>query len=351
MSSEILQPDSRTRASILPKGTPRIQPTDREIRQTAIPEAAWVDRFRGRVPLEDLRARIARENKLREVMLPLLTHEDGLADRRLPVRCLDAAFRLLGLRTRAMRNFEKIAVREMDWELPGLGKGFDGFRILHLSDFHLEFCPGLLDRIRRVIGELDYDLACLTGDYFDLLFEEEFMDRSALRELVSSFKAPVKAVLGNHDPLAVGAALEEAGARVFVNESEILERAGDRLFLAGLDDPRIYRAANFEEVMGDRPEGAASLVLVHSPQVYREAAEWGVSLTLCGHTHGGQVCLPFRIPIANKFQSPRRYMSGSWEFRGAQGYTSNGCGGCKLPYRLNAPAEVAVHTLRAGSGS
>jgi len=130
-----------------------------------------------------------------------------------------------------------------------------------------------------------------------------------------------------------------------VNESEIIQKGGDQLFLAGLDDPRNYEAADFEKAMAGRPEGVPCVALAHSPQIFREAAAWNVDLTLSGHTHGGQVCLPFGIPIVNKFASPTRFLSGTWNFAGARGYTSNGCGGCKLRYRLNAPAEIAIHTL------
>lgn len=347
--SEKAEDSRRGIRRFLPRGMASIQPTEEEICETEIPEVDWVEHFKERIPLDSLRARIARESKLKRVMLPVLSHPHGLADRRFLVKGLDATIRLLGLRKRAMRNFEKIHLEEREWVMRGLGRGFDGFRILHISDLHLEFTPGLLGRLRQAISGVSFDLVCLTGDFFDLVFDVEQIDRAALRELLALFDVPVKAVLGNHDPLAVGAVLEEEGAKVLLNESEILERNGDRLFLAGLDDPRHYRAADMEKVMPHCPDGVPSLLLVHSPQVFAEAAAWGVSLTLCGHTHGGQVCLPFGFPIANKFQSPRRYMSRDWEYKGARGYTSNGCGGCKLPYRLNAPAEIAVHTLRSGT--
>jgi len=142
---------------------PRLNPHPHEVRATRIPEGGWAERFKGRISEEAIRHRLARENRLREVMLPPLSHPDGLADRRFRVRCLDAAVRLCGLRKRATRNFETIRIRRKDWFIGGLERGFHGYRILHVSDFHLEFCPGILERLRRVLEGLEYDIVCLTA--------------------------------------------------------------------------------------------------------------------------------------------------------------------------------------------
>ncbi len=174
-------------------------PTPEEIRGTDIPEAPWIEPFRGRLTEEHLRCRLAQENRLLRIYEPRFRHPDGHSDRRLIVRLLRTALRGSGLAGRAHRNFQRIEVETREWFLPGLGRGFDGFRILHVSDMHLEFDPGLVGRLRNVVTGLDYDLACLTGDFFDLVFDPDSVDRNLLGDFLSVFRPPIRAVLGNHD--------------------------------------------------------------------------------------------------------------------------------------------------------
>ena len=319
-----------------------LEPTPDEVRRTEIPADPWIEPYRRRMGTGNLRERLARERKLKEVMEPVLRHPDGLADRRAEVRLLGKLVGAAGLAGVDRRNFERIDIQRREWRLPGLPRSFDGFRILHASDFHVDFDPGVIDRLRRVVSGLDYDLACLTGDFCDLAFDEAGVKREWIAELAGLFRGPVRAVPGNHDILRVAALLEESGVRVLLNERE----ESEGFVLAGLDDPRHYRNASFAKALDGAPPGLPRVALVHAPQIYREAAAHGIDLVLCGHTHGGQVRLPGGIPLSNRFACPRRMVSRDWKFRSVRGYTSNGCGGCKLPFRLNAPAEVAVHTLR-----
>jgi len=295
---------------------------------------------------EAVRERLAREAILRERMAPRFRFRGGMADRRWPVRLLDSTIRFSGLAGRARRNFETIHCVEREWKIEGLSADHDGLRILQATDFHLDFDPGLIGRLRKVLGGVDYDLACLTGDFFDLIFEEESIESVWLDDLAALFRGPTYAVLGNHDILTVADHLERTGVRVLMNEGVLLGSEERGLWLAGVDDPRLYRSDRIGRALENRPGHQPVLLLAHAPQVYADAAAAGVDLMVCGHTHGGQVKLPGGLPVASRFKCPSRMVSGSWRYGRLQGYTSNGCGGCKLPYRFNAPAEVTLHVLR-----
>ena len=94
--------------------------------------------------------------------------------------------------------------------------------------------------------------------------------------------------------------------------------------------------------------GEFSILLSHTPEVYRQAAHANFDLMLSGHTHGGQICLPGSIPIKLEAVLPRRMGAGPWQYRDMIGYTSVGAGSSVVPVRLNCPPEITLHHLRRG---
>jgi predicted MPP superfamily phosphohydrolase len=86
--------------------------------------------------------------------------------------------------------------------------------------------------------------------------------------------------------------------------------------------------------------------MIHAPETLEEASGFNVDFVLCGHTHGGQVCLPSGRPIWIRGRCPKGLSRGPWEYRGMPGYTSAGTGTSFLPLRFNCPPEIAVHTLK-----
>ncbi len=96
------------------------------------------------------------------------------------------------------------------------------------------------------------------------------------------------------------------------------------------------------------PDGVISILLSHTPEIYRQAAHADFDLLLSGHTHGGQICLPGAIPITLDATLPRRMGSGPWRYRRMVGYTSVGVGSCLVAVRLNCPPEITLHRLRRG---
>ena len=164
----------------------------------------------------------------------------------------------------------------------------------------------------------------------------------------SHIAGPVYGVLGNHDSIRMVPALEEMGIRMLLNETERLVRGAQRMHLAGIDDAHYYRVDNIEKAALQIPDGEFSILLSHTPEIYRQAAHADFDLLLSGHTHGGQICLPGAIPVTLDSTLPRRMGSGPWRYRRMVGYTSVGVGSCIVAVRLNCPPEITLHRLRCG---
>lgn len=257
------------------------------------------------------------------------------------------ALQVLGLRGRGRRNALRIELRHNEILVPGLPSSFDGFTLLHLSDLHLDmhadFPRALIERLR----EVDYDVAVMTGDFRATTHGPIDPTVDALRLIRPHMKNSVYAVLGNHDSLRMVPDLETMGIRVLLNESVEIERGSEAIHLAGIDDPHYFRTDNMEKAAEGIPPDAVSVLLAHSPEIYRQAAHAGFSVMLCGHTHGGQICLPGGIPLIVNARCPRRYCKGAWKYHALAGYTSVGSGVSMVDVRLNCPPEITMHRLRA----
>lgn len=253
-----------------------------------------------------------------------------------------------GFWKRALRNYFDIQVVENTVRIPHLPTEFEGYTILQLSDLHADLHPDFPERVKALIAPLNYDCLALTGDYRTCTYSDHSGATAATIDIVSVAKAPVYAVLGNHDCLAKVPVMEEAGIRFLLNEHVVLQRGDAELYLIGIDDPNFYQTHCFERSMSGVPAEAAKVLLSHSPQTHGAAAEVGIDFVLSGHTHGGQICLPGGFILMHDGSAPRRVLAGSWREDQTQGYTSRGTGASGLPARLNCPAEVTLHTLRRG---
>ena len=120
------------------------------------------------------------------------------------------------------------------------------------------------------------------------------------------------------------------------------------IYLAGIDDAHCFKVDNLEKAASQIPSGKFSILLSHTPEIYRQAADADFDLLLSGHTHGGQICLRVFIPIILDAVLPRRMGSGAWRYHNMTGYTSVGAGSSVVPVRLNCPVEITLHCLRCG---
>lgn len=257
--------------------------------------------------------------------------------------------RLCLLHGRGRRNARHIEVRRNAFVLRKLPKAFDGFTVLQISDLHLDMAedmPAALITVLAGVGE--YDACVLTGDFRARTFGPYQPAVDALRKVRDHLRGPVYGILGNHDTIRMASELEDMGIRMLLNEAAAIERDGMTIYLAGIDDPHYYRADNMEKATDPIPDEAVSILLSHSPEMFRHAAYAKFDVMLSGHTHGGQICLPGGFPIMLNARAPRAFCRGSWRYQNLQGYTSVGCGACIVDVRLNCPPEITVHTLRCG---
>lgn len=258
------------------------------------------------------------------------------------------ALRLTGLYGRAKRNAERIQVRRNEVSSKSLPPLFDGFTILHLTDLHVDISEGAMRRLGELVDGLTYDLCVLTGDYRGKTFGDFAATIDGMARVRAHLKAPIYGVLGNHDTVQMLPALEAMGIRMLLNECETITRGDERIHLAGIDDAHYFRVDNIEKAASDIPDGEFSILLSHTPEVYRQAAHADFDLMLSGHTHGGQICLPGSIPITLDSVLPRRLGSGAWQHHRMSGYTSVGAGSSIIAVRLNCPPEITLHRLRRG---
>jgi uncharacterized protein len=256
------------------------------------------------------------------------------------------ALRLSGLYWRARKNAARVEIRENDVAIAALPPAFDGFTILHLSDLHIDMNPGAMQRLFELLPRLRYDLCVLTGDYRGRTYGPYAAALDGMRRVRACLAGPVYGVLGNHDSIRMVPALEEMGIRMLLNEATFLCLAGQRVHLAGIDDAHYYRVDNIEKAAAQIPEGEVSILLSHTPEIFRQAAHAGFDLLLSGHTHGGQICLPGAVALTLDSKLPRRLGSGAWRYRQMAGYTSVGVGSSIVAVRLNCPPEITLHRLR-----
>ena len=254
---------------------------------------------------------------------------------------LRIALQSTGLYARGIRNALQLQVRHHRLSYPYLPEALNGFRILHLSDLHIDGVDGLAEVLCNRLSGLSVNLCVLTGDYrFDVdgPYDQVFTRMQAVLGAVRS-RLGFVGILGNHDCAGIALGLERLGVKVLINESM---KVKDSLWVTGADESD---AGNLGEALRDVPNGAFHIFLAHSPELYAQAAAAETALYLCGHTHAGQICLPGGVaPILNA-RCPRGYTRGLWKHGNTVGFTSSGAGCCMLPIRYNCPPEVTVFEL------
>lgn len=256
------------------------------------------------------------------------------------------SLRLAMLLGKGRRNALKLNVTRNMFSFPHLPEAFDGFKVLHISDLHLDMNDSLTDALLDRIASLDYDICVMTGDYRAKTFGPIDGALEQLQRVAQAVNRDIYAILGNHDSIRLVPGMEAMGIQMLLNESVSIEREGQAIHLSGIDDPHYYRVDNMEKAGQDVPEDDVSILLAHSPEVFMQAAHTGFDAYLCGHTHGGQICLPGGIPLMCNASAPRSYCSGRWKYHSMQGYTSKGSGVSVVDVRFNCPPEVTIHELR-----
>lgn len=260
---------------------------------------------------------------------------------------LRIALRLTGLRSRGEQNALSPIIRGVRLAYDNLPEGFCGFKILHLTDLHADGLMGLADVVSECIRDLDVDLCVMTGDYRFAVSGPCQRVYPPMQRILNNINARlgIVGILGNHDVSDEIPELERLGVRMLINEALELRRSRDSIWVIGVDDPHYYGCDDLPGALRGVPSEAFKILLVHTPEIIKEAEEYGVDLYLCGHTHGGQICLPLIGPIIANTNCTREYTRGVWKYRNLQGYTSAGVGTSGVPVRFFCPPEIGLIEL------
>jgi uncharacterized protein len=248
-------------------------------------------------------------------------------------------------------------VKKVDVAIARLGPGMDGLRVVVITDTHY----GPINRSRwsaavvTRVNELGADLVCHVGDIADGTVE--------VRELQATPLASVNATLsrvyvtGNHEYFSEAEGwldyMESIGWAALHNRHVIVERGGDRLVVAGVDDATAQSSgvrghrADLEAALAGADAALPVLLLAHQPKQVAHAVLAGVDLQISGHTHGGQIW-PFNFLV--RLEQPVVHGLGRHGDR-TQLYTSRGTGFWGPPFRVFAPSEITLLTLRSPSSS
>lgn len=243
-------------------------------------------------------------------------------------------------------------VKEVEVTLPRLGAGLDGTRVVLLTDTHY----GPIDRaewsrkVTEVVNGLGADVVCHTGDIADGTVAQRREQAAPLADVEARLARVY--VTGNHeyygDALGWLGHMRELGWEPLHNHHVVVERGGDRLVLAGIDDATAHHSGHpgHRADLGAALEGADPslpvLLLAHQPKQIGHAEAAGVDLQISGHTHGGQIW-PFNLLV--RLDQP--HVAGlTRRTDRTQLYTSRGTGFWGPPFRVFAPAEITLLVLR-----
>ncbi|NLS77846.1 MAG: metallophosphoesterase [Chloroflexi bacterium] len=242
-------------------------------------------------------------------------------------------------------------------EMPlALGGATDAppLRLLHLSDLHVERYGRREERLLRLVREAEPDLILITGDYVSLSCVDDPLAHADARRVLGQIAAPrgVYAVLGS-PPVDRNSAqmFEGLDIRLLRNEAVAVDIGwGQRIALLGLDclqDPP-RDAEHLREVSAQAAPGLRRVLLFHSPELALAAPEAAIDLYLCGHTHGGQIRLPFYGAMITSSTLGKRFEMGYYRVGQTHLYVSRGIGleGMGAPrLRFLCPPEVTLFTL------
>jgi predicted MPP superfamily phosphohydrolase len=247
----------------------------------------------------------------------------------------------------------RLLVREYRVYFDRLPDGFDGYSILHLSDFHFTKPGRLSKRTGRMLRNLPSDLAVMTGDFRHKNYTPWQGALTAMRDVIGGIRVKdgIFTCLGNKESPRSIPALEDVGITVLRNSHTVLRRQGDEVFLLGVDErnPYLDKSTEPELTFEGVPAGAFSILLSHTPDYIRWARAHNMDLMLAGDTHGGQIRLPILGPPKVKSRLSRKYCRGWLTEDPVRLFVNSGVGVANLPFRTFCPPEIVRIVLKRGS--
>ncbi len=249
-----------------------------------------------------------------------------------------------------------VEITQVKLKLPRLGKAFEGFRLLQVSDIHMGGWMNAehFSYVMKLALAQEPDLLALTGD-FVIYHVKRQVDAGVINDLSKVFtklgNVPRVGILGNHDhctdPVEIRKMMEKYQILDLTNAVHTIVRGDERLHIAGVDDMG-YGYPDLNKVMAALPKDGCAILLAHEPDFADVSAQTGrFDLQISGHSHGGQVIAPIIgppfLPVGG-----RKYYDGLYQVRTMLQYTNRGVGMVAPYIRINCRPEITVFTLSAG---
>lgn len=226
---------------------------------------------------------------------------------------------------------------------------FEGTKIVQLSDLH----SGKMGRRERkaleMVKKINPDFIFITGDFVDRRTKNINYFRDFFPQLSQNGKIKIFGVYGNHDHSnknfpTFNNFFKENGVVILNNESQKIFKEENFIYLLGADDPH-RNFDNMEKTMAGLEENVPKILLAHSPDILQKTRDKKINLILTGHTHGGQVNIPFLVKLVLPLKYDKKYQQGLFQDNDTYLYVNRGVGTTLLPIRFNSPPEVTLITL------
>ncbi|NJR46080.1 MAG: metallophosphoesterase [Hyellaceae cyanobacterium CSU_1_1] len=244
-----------------------------------------------------------------------------------------------------------IEVVPIQLTIPHLDRAFDQFKVVQISDLHIgRYMPeSRFARIIQLVNQQQPDAIAITGD---IVTKHSRFQAEKLQQQLSQLQAKtvIVAVLGNHDHSEKIKLLNRILAQSKIdnldNQVYIVERGSKKLAFAGLDDP-YWGKPNLNKILDHLPEQVPTIFLVHEPDYIEKSAKTHkFALQLSGHSHGGQIRIPFFAPLVLPYGG-QKYFAGLNQVEDTITYTNRGLGMTNLPMRIGSRPEITVFTLHS----
>ena len=245
---------------------------------------------------------------------------------------------------------EIIKIEKISLEIKNLPPSFKGLKIIQLSDFHSKNFGKMEARILASLKTLNPDFIFITGDIVDWTTKDLDSCKAFWQKLSESYPGKIFGVLGNHEHRnlkfkTIKSLLDESGIKILINESVELERGGQFIYLVGVDDPHL-KHDDVEKAMQGVKIGMSKIMIAHSPEILRNIKDKNIDLVLTGHTHGGQINIPFITDFFLPLKYDKKYKKGLFEEDSTLMYVNRGIGTTTFPFRLNSTPEITLITLK-----
>ncbi|HHY73935.1 MAG TPA: metallophosphoesterase [Bacillus bacterium] len=230
---------------------------------------------------------------------------------------------------------------------------FDGMKIVLFSDIHLGFNYTVeqFSDLINLINEMAADMILFTGDLMDA--PNKFKEIGQVTQLLKELHAPLGkySIYGNHDHGGYGSEIikmimKEADFELLINQhKKIYNKTNDYIYVCGLDDGLLGKPNPEKALQAVKPE-IFSILLAHQPDLVETIQGFPVDVQLSGHSHGGQIQLPFFGPLFTP-AGATSYVEGFYQVGSTQLYVNRGIGTTRIPFRFLCPPELTIFTLKA----